>query len=138
MPKAAQQKWWLPRPDPTAVYQRFAAFTDPSFGEVLSSVFTGPFKVPTQLRALGTLGEGAPGRLWRPRPGRRSGAQETSCRKPSFKDGYQDFGGWQPFRAWYSPADRRADCQCGVRQEMGSGTGAGDFLEKWVNGATAG
>ena len=37
----------------------------------------------------------------------------------TFKDGYQDFGGWQPFRVWCSP-------------ETGAHWASAAFAKKWV------
>ncbi|MGW0159230.1 cellulase family glycosylhydrolase [Mycobacterium sp. NPDC003323] len=119
VPKAAQQIVASP-PGTNAAFQRFTAFTDPMFGEVLSPVYTGPFKVPTQLRTLGTLWEVSPGKIIAsPTAVADLVRKRNMLPKTSFKDGYQDFGGWQPFRVWYSP-------------ETGLHTASMEFAKKWV------
>lgn len=136
VPKAAQQVVTSP-PGTGAVYQRFAAFTDPRFGEVLSPVHKGPLNVPTQLRTLGTLWEISPGNIVAsPTAVADLAGRKRILPKTSFKDGYQDFGGWQPFRVWYSPETgvHWASAEFGRKwvPELGLATSS----EKWVNGAT--
>lgn len=136
VPKAAQQVVLSP-PGTSAAYQRFATFTDPAFGEVLSPVFTGPFKVPTQLRTLGTLWEIAPGTIVAsPAPVADLVRRKRILPKTSFKDGYQDFGGWQPFRAWYSPETGVQIASVAFAKKWTPDLGLATSSEKWVNGAT--
>ena len=136
VPKTAQQVVASP-PGPGAVYQRFAAFTDPSFGEVLSPVFTGPFKIPTQLRALGTVWEVSPGTfVASPTPVADLVRRKNILPKTSFKDGFQDFGGWQPFRVWYSPETGVQTASVEFAKKWTPDLGLATSSEKWVNGAT--
>lgn len=123
VPKPAQQVIQA-RPGVREVYTRFAANAPsaaPLLGEVLSPVYANASKVWTQLWTSGFLWETAPGTfIASPTPvidlaRTRNGGIPTT----TFKDGYQDFGGWQPFRVWYSP-------------ETGAHWASAAFAKKWV------
>ncbi|CDQ45612.1 Cellulase (glycosyl hydrolase family 5) [Mycolicibacterium neoaurum] len=119
-PKSAQ-RLLRSRPGPRAVYTRFAAHADPTLGEVLSPVYSDAQRIWTQQWTLGTLWETAPGKFISSPTAVSDLARSRNAGMPltTFKDGYQDFGGWQPMRVWYSPA-------------TGAQWASGEFARNWV------
>lgn len=134
-PKPSQKVVESP-PGTNDVYRRFAANTDPSLGEVLSPVFEVSTRVWMQLRTVGTLWETAPGQfLVSPTPVADIARSRNALPTTTFKDGYQDFKGWQPFRAWYSPATGVQWASAEFARRWVPALGLATSSEKWVNGA---
>ncbi len=107
-------------PQPGAVYQRFAANTDPTLGEVLSPVFAATSKVSAQLRTAGMLWELTPGQfVTSPGPVGDVARARRVTPTSAFANGYQDFSGSTPIRIWYSPA-------------TGAHWGSREFVKAWV------
>ena len=103
-PKPAQQVIASP-PSPDPVFDRFAKFTNPDLGEVLSPVFHPTPTVWAQVRTDSMIWELATGEsVYSPGPVGTVARSRKVTPVSLFSDGYQDFTGNTPIRIWYSPA----------------------------------
>lgn len=135
-PKRAQRVVQNP-PGTRAVFQRFSVITDPGLGEVLSPVFPASPQMWAQQRTLGTLWETAAGQfLVSPTPVADLARSRNATPTTTFANGYQDFGGWQPFRVWYSPATGAHWASAEFARKWVPALGMATSSEKWVNGST--
>lgn len=136
VPKSAQQIVQNP-PGTRDVFRRFSAITDPNLGEVLSPVFAASPQMWAQMRTLGTLWETATGQfLVSPTLVAELARSRNATPKTTFADGHQDFGGWQPFRVWYSPATGAHWASAEFARRWVPALGLATSSEKWVNGST--
>ncbi|MBI3214701.1 MAG: cellulase family glycosylhydrolase [Mycobacterium sp.] len=135
-PKAAQQVIASP-PSPDPVFNRFAKFTHPDLGEVLSPVFHPTPTMWAQVRTASMIWETAAGQsVYSPGPVGVLARARKVTPASLFANGYQDFTGTTPIRIWYSPNTGAHWASKGLYSAWVPQLGLATSDETWALGGT--